>query len=87
MNNDNTDEAFRRYAAMEANHARRNATRELRNVADEVAQMLADCESGTPSETRAEHVARNVVNSFACACVAYGKWATFAALAWGAERP
>jgi hypothetical protein len=56
-------------------------------VADEVAQMLADCESGTPSETRAEHVARNVVNSFACACVAYGKWATFAALAWGAERP
>lgn len=88
MNNYNADEMFRRYAAMEANHARNRATRELRNVADEVRRMLADCENDTPSESRAEHVARNAVGTLASACVAYAKWSSFAALAAAAaERP
>ncbi len=88
MNTDNATEEFRKYVAMEAKHARRNATRELRNVADEVRRMLADCENDAPSEARAEHVARNTVGTLASACVAYAKWSSFAALAAAAaERP
>lgn len=83
MSTERTEE-FRKFLATEADAARESSLRSLRNVADAVAQMIADCERGRPNLA---NLTSQTVGQLSAASASYKTWSDYTSLAASKRLP